>query len=183
MRQVRTNKGNVKSALKVGALKKRILLSFLFIVLGGLSTATASNAAGSPGVESAASASNQRLEGASLVATGPARATASGANASGRRKKPRLMPLWLAQNNAIDMAEYLYTDPEANWTDYGIGKCTRFSRSRVSCYSYVVEDYYDSYGLYSDTMLCDWFTTSYYPRYGRAKVVTSYPDCVWMSEI
>ncbi len=93
------------------------------------------------------------------------------------------MPLWLAQSNAMDMAEYLYSDPDSTWTDYGIGRCSRYSRSRVSCYSYVVEDYYDDYGLYADTMLCDWYTTSYYPRYGRAKVVTSYPDCVWMSEI
>ena len=164
-------------------MKNRIILSVLSVAVAGLSFTASGSASALPGPASAASAADQRLDGAIPAAAGPARASATGANASGRRKRPRLMPLWRAQNNALDMAEYLYLDPEATWSDYGIGKCTRFSRSRVSCYSYVEEDFFDEYGLYVDTMLCDWFTTSYYPRFGRAKVVTSYPECVWLSEV
>ena len=168
---------------KWGALKNRIILSVLSVAVAGLSFTASGSASALPGPASAASAADQRLDGATPAAAGPARASATGANASGRRKRPRLMPLWRAQNNALDMAEYLYLDPEATWSDYGIGKCTRFSRSRVSCYSYVEEDFFDEYGLYVDTMLCDWFTTSSYNGRGKMNMKIEQPDCVWISEI
>ncbi|MBK8293717.1 MAG: hypothetical protein IPK93_02680 [Solirubrobacterales bacterium] len=93
------------------------------------------------------------------------------------------MPSYRARSNAFTVAEYVYTDPDMTWDDYGVRTCRRSSRSKVSCYSYVSEDLYDDYGYYLDTVLCDWFTASAYLRSGRMKVWTYSRECVLLSEV
>lgn len=100
-----------------------------------------------------------------------------------RRRLPRKMTNFVAKSKALEIAEYVYNDPEINWTGYGARSCKRQSRSRVDCYSYVYEEVYDDYGYYLDTILCDWYTASAYLRSGRLKVWTYARDCVLLSEI
>jgi hypothetical protein len=102
---------------------------------------------------------------------------------SSSRKRPKFMPMYKARNNAKYAAYQIYLDPEFNFDRYGTGSCRRLNRSTVYCYTWASEDYYDDFGYYVDTMLCDWFTTSSYNRRGRMKIKIEQPECVWVSEI
>lgn len=106
----------------------------------------------------------------------------TGAHAS-RRNRPRFMPMFKAKNNARYAAYQVYLDPEFNFDQYGTGKCRRLNRSKVYCYTWASEDFYDDFGYYLDTLLCDWFTTSTYNARGKMKIKIEQPECVWLSEV
>lgn len=101
------------------------------------------------------------------------------------RPRPKRMSVHFAYEQAMLSAEYAFSNPELALDDYGVGRCSRRNRSKVACYTWVSRDEYDDYGYYVDTILCDWFTTSYFDRggKGRARVFEGQPECVLLSEV
>jgi hypothetical protein len=105
------------------------------------------------------------------------------AGAAVARWRPRLMTIYRASSEARSSARRIYLSPQFTFDDYGVGRCYRMNRSKVRCYTWVSEDYFDEYGSYDDTLLCDWWTTSRYTSSGRLVVSTQQTDCVWLSEV
>lgn len=156
---------------------KRSVLLFLSVVLAAiLLPAAPGNAAPDPGSQTSA------LAGA-LADSRSARPATDASAHSSRRRPPKLMSFSTASNQARRSALDVYLSPEFNFDDYGTGKCYRLSRSRVSCYTWVSEDYFDEYGYYSDTMICDWFTESFWTWNRRLSVKSRQIECVWSSEV
>jgi hypothetical protein len=119
--------------------------------------------------------------GASAIGASAIGASTIGATTS-RRRSP-LMTNARARAEAMSSARQIYLSPEFAFDAYGVGDCFRMGRSQVRCYTWVSEDFYDSFGYYEDTMLCDWWTTSRYNWTGRLLVTMQQTDCVWLSEV
>jgi hypothetical protein len=139
----------------------------------------------SSGAGPASTAAESAKIGQALEAHSAGGASSSAGTHSSRwaRKRPRLMTFATAKAQAWRSARLVYIDPQFTFDDYGARGCYRNSRSMARCYTFVSEDLYDEYGYFADTIICDWFTVSWWTWAGRLRVKTTSPECVLLSEL
>lgn len=102
-----------------------------------------------------------------------------------RNLRPKKMTIPLAKAVAMDVAEYVYSDPNANWSGYDAGSCKRLARTSVRCVFIVWEDIFsEQNGSYLDSIVCGDYVTSSYNRRNKLKVkVGNDPACFLASEL
>lgn len=102
-----------------------------------------------------------------------------------RSLRPKKMTFPVAKAVAMDVAEYIYTDSDVNWSGYDAGTCKRLSRTSVRCVFIVWEDIFsEQNGSYLDSIVCGDYVTSSYDRRNKLKVkVGNDPACFLASEL